>query len=216
MKRIDLWLLTLLAPLTLFVAQTNAGLITYTFEQVENDVVMNIHGSFNTTGLSGTPAGTNDGNGFFASGLSAGVLSRRNFTYYLINLTFNPVAFPFGSGRFFTQASLGDTFAFGIQSLSTGFVYLASDYQSGASLSATATFVDTTLAQMGLTVGKTASFSYSAGSALGTVNLQVLAAVPEPSALWLVGSVIGTELVRRRRRWAASVAEPVSAASGTA
>jgi len=78
---------------------------------------------------------------------------------------------------------------------------IARNYESGRPISGSWTIANTTMTALG--IDNYGSYEYSFGSTTTdtvTVNLLQANPIPEPSALLLVGSVVGAGLVRRRRR----------------
>jgi hypothetical protein len=210
-------IIAILAAITMLATQVHAQLnnMTYTFTQVGNDVVITGNGSFNTTGIiigfGLLPSAFGEFENPNPNAPGAYRLYSTGSSYFFFDPVFNAADISslhnfFGSSNPRTGASSTDGINGFILSRTVDdelFLRLFApvSYESGNTLSTSMTFNNITLATWGLEMGKSATFSYSApsgGSALGTITL--LVAIPEPSALLLVGSVVGAGWVRRRRR----------------
>ena len=92
----------------------------------------------------------------------------------------------FGAGvRTAASGGTGDAF---VLNAFTEVLFVPRDYVSGSSLSGSATFVNATLASLGITPG-TYVYSWGSGANADTFTIDVAPTVPEPStwALMLVG-----------------------------
>jgi hypothetical protein len=181
--------------MTAMTSQASAGLIAFTLKQVGDDVVMTASGSFNLEGLIvrsnlGEAGWGGDLDGTFAR------VGPGNGVQYRVQWLNNPSFFaPLAPS--FTTIAFGDRAGFDTRNeFERIFLNSGSD---GQDLFGTATFSNTTLADFGLSVGDSASFTYRdlVGNNGGVVTI---AAIPEPSALLLAGSLIGIASLRRRRR----------------
>jgi hypothetical protein len=108
----------------------------------------------------------------------------------------------FGIGVF-TSATIGTGDLVAIQQLigpPVGFVDVPMGYTSGAPLSDTATYDNQSFATLGLTPG---TYEWTWGSSAADDTFTLVAAVPEPASLTLLGTVVGLGLLVRRRRKAA-------------
>jgi hypothetical protein len=206
-------IIAILAAITMLATQANAQLnnMTYTFTQVGNDVVITGNGSFNTTGLRPPREGgleeafglmyLNPNTNPFILVSSGSAQTSMIFESFADLSPLQGLFAPNASTVFIsTNEATGDFI--GISFFGTLAMETPEGYESGNNLSSSMTFKNNTLAAWGLEMGKSATFSYSAtdgGDPIGTITLAV-AAIPEPSALLLVGSVVGAGWVRRRRR----------------
>lgn len=194
MRKIISGCLTTALLLTAMASRADAGLIAFTLEQVGDDVVMTANGSFNLEGLIvrsnlGEAGWGGDLDGTFARvGPGDGV-------QYRVQWLDNPSFFaPLAPS--YTNISSGDRAGFDTRDdFERIFLNQGSD---GQNLSGTATFLNMTLADFGLSVGDSASYTYRDlnGNNGGVVTI---AAIPEPSGLLLGGSLIGIASLRRRR-----------------
>jgi len=223
-------IVTGLAAIAMLATQANAQQLnnmTYTFTQVGADVVITGRGGFITTGLTvSEPQPTNDPRfGVFSflvrddenesvfNIFSQGVNQTQTLVFdSFVNVSVNELLGSLGPGfatdfpsedspgSIFTEEITGDANGFLLRSGSFDFSTPV-NYVSGSLLTSVMTFRNTALAEWGLEMGKNTTFSYfdADGGEIGTITLSV-AAIPEPSALLLVGSVVGAGLVRRRRR----------------
>ncbi|MGE3819099.1 MAG: hypothetical protein AB7I30_06650 [Isosphaeraceae bacterium] len=155
-------------------------------------------GTVNTAGLTLLPGGVSNNNvgvqpstGFLIIGGTSG-------------LTFSGFSGPsgFGPSGTFTPATSfsGDTFGIFVNN---GRMKLPAGYVSGSPLQSTATWLNTTLASLGLTDG-TYVYTWGTGSNADSLTIVVggTAAVPEPSPIVLsavgVAVPLGRRLLKRR------------------
>lgn len=181
-----------------FVAAPAQAVVTFTFAQVGNDVVLTGSGSLNLSSalFVGNPTAdgfVNPSGGSLAVG---GGISRVGDSY---RLTSPSVIFGTGGVVNGTPDLL---FLFGLQAsaLGTGFVYVPLGYFSGAPLFGSTTFANQTFASLGLTAG-----TYNFSIPNDTIRIVVPGAVPEPStwAMMLIGfGGIGYSMRRRRKTMA--------------
>ena len=102
----------------------------------------------------------------------------------------------FGPGVI-TNATTGTGDLVGVQQLigEPGFVFVPTGYASGAPLSDTATYAGQSFATLGLTPGAYL-YNFGSGANADTFTVEVVAPVPEPASLTLLGTVVGLGLVR--------------------
>jgi hypothetical protein len=108
----------------------------------------------------------------------------------------------FGSGSYsFANSGTGDFVDFDYLGggLGEAAIGVPTKYASGASLSDTAVYNNTTLAGMGLTPGASYTWTWPAGTSTDTVTINV-ASVPEPTSIGLLAVTSAGLLARRRRK----------------
>jgi len=187
-----------------FVAAPAQAVVTFTFAQVGNDVVLTSSGSLNLIGAAsggfyGVDGFVNPTAGSLAVGTSALV-----FGYRLTS-----PAVTFGTGGFVNGTpDLGSAVGLQASALGTGFVYVPELYVSGSALIGSTTFESSTFASLGLTAG-TYNFSIPNDTIRLIVPGAVTGAVPESStwAMMLLGfGGIGFAVRRNRRNMTAQLA----------
>jgi hypothetical protein len=201
MKKKFTGIFTLAAMFAALTTQASAGLITFKFTENGNDLVTTAEGSFNLTGLSVTGTDNVPFIGFRGSheaDIRARVgLRHHDIVYqrYTINHNCSGLTFGDTGGSIkFADFGFGDLIGFNPGSN----VIILPAGTGGQNLFGTATFLNTSLADWGLSHGDFASCTYydSSGTNGGVIQFH---AVPEPSALILVSSVLGLISLRRRR-----------------
>lgn len=85
-------------------------------------------------------------------------------------------------------------------------IYLPNGYVSGAALSDSATFTNTSFSSMGITVG---TYTWTWGTGVNADSFTINVGTPEPGAIALFG-VMGTMLLIRKRRSAATPNAPAA------
>lgn len=181
LMKIKLLAATAAIAITSLFGTAASAAVTITIQQSGTNVVTNLSGSLNLTGARSL------GTASLYSGINLGLAVysavQGNGEDFGLGLT-GPA--DFGSiGNFFLASNFaGDVFRlYGDNSLVT----VPLNYTSGSALSATSTYLNTTLASLGLQVG---SYVYISPSDTITVNVgPMAAAIPEPGtwAMMLVG-----------------------------
>jgi hypothetical protein len=208
MRKIFAFILAAAALLTAMATQARAGLMTFTVQQVGYDVVITAEGSFNLSGLSpvfsqaASKVSGYSGPPDISTLIRVGDPSVTSAyqVHWTSNLNFFAGQFEFINRE--ANSSSGDRVGFltGIESASK--IWVTGD---GQNLSGSSTFNFTTLADLNLYVGKSGLFTYADlnGNYGGAIYVHVIGpsggAMPEPSSLLLVGSMMGLGLIRRRR-----------------
>jgi MYXO-CTERM domain-containing protein len=179
---------------TLLAASARASFVV-SIEQIGANVVASGKGSIDTNSLTAVNSGTSleagmDSNAAFLTLGGAPFASWRAFETVI-----GPTNFGTG-GTVFTPSSTGD-----LVSLQSGqAIVVPADYVSGAALSASATFADTTLADLGLTVGQGFAWNWGTGADADSITLNIVSSTPEPLPLALVAlGLLGVGLLRRSK-----------------
>lgn len=167
--------------------------VTMSVSEVGGNVVVTTTGSLNTSGLEQQRE--------YSFNLSAAVAA--NYAYLgtgTVGQTvywFGPIDGPgaLGAGEYF-EANSGEGAAFAIN-MSFPAVFLTQDYVSGASLAGTATFLNQTLASLGLDAG---TYTYTVPNDTITLNIGQAGVVPEPASWALMIGGIGAAGGALRRR----------------
>jgi hypothetical protein len=187
-----------LVGLTTLGGPASAGLVI-DISQVGSNVVTKGIGSIDLTDL--TRLG--DGAAFpYVEGemgtVAVGALPFGDFNVF--GVVAGPKSFGTG-GPFAASSGTGDTF--GVEG-SGGFVapviLLPTDYVSGSEIQASGTYLNTTIAGLGLTPG---TYSYTWGTGADADSLTInISGVPEPSSLVMAGiaALAGLGLLAQRRR----------------
>ncbi|CAM3164551.1 hypothetical protein SPAN111604_07820 [Sphingomonas antarctica] len=168
------------ALVTFSATGTNAA-ITVNIRGLGNNVVATTTGSLDLTGLT---LGANTyylqtavagSTGYIGTGAGSHNVSTDPFTLLSAYTGLTGPA-SFGSGRF-TNADSGSSNAFGLNASSFGspYIFVPLGYLSGTSLVSRATFLNQTIATLGLTAG---SYIYDSGIDNVTVNIAGIGAVP--------------------------------------
>ena len=182
-----------------FVAAPAQAVVTLTFAQVGNDVVLTSSGSLNLTnavfiGNIQASGFVNPSGGSLAVG---GGISNIGEAHRLTS-----PAVTFGTGGFLDGTpDVGLLFGLQASTLGTGFVYVPQGYVNGSALSGSTTFANRTFTSLGLTAG-TYNFSIPSDTITLIVPGTGAGAVPEPStwAMMLIGfGGIGYSMRRRRK-----------------
>jgi len=188
--------------LALFVTATaNADLI-FAFNQVGTDVVLSANGdvTFTISPSSGAVSSFSQGaiGGGTGPGLAVGSATATSVDVYDHWNKFNSVpAFSDLTTKFLATTGSGDTFGF-----SGSQIYVPTGYVNGTSLSGTATWKNTTLADLGIPSGYENMAMWNNGAIWATITAPAVA-VPEPSTMALAGigaAVFGLYMSRRRQQ----------------
>ena len=173
-----------------------AGFI-FNVSQVGNDVVVSGSGALNTDALilqfaaGGTSYGINPGNGVIGVGTS---------TPYT---AFTGLSGPAGFGTIPSFANGLISSANGDLVVLTMFnnrLYLPQSHISGGLLSGTSTYANRTLADVGLTPGTTAEYTWGSGPTADFIRVTVRSALPEPPSIVLLGATLAGVSIGRRKR----------------
>lgn len=177
-----------------------------TFSEVGSSVVATGVGSLIVTTPFLGQASTYEGGYVFpgSAQLGLGSFGFQRGTEYAINLLTSFRSFGAGPGAF-ANAGSGDLVAF-YHSLGVLFLVLPPNYVSGSPLSDTSTYLNSSLASLGLTPG---TYNYSYGPNVSTVldtftvqigSTSVPISVPEPTSVALLGvGIAGIAMARRLR-----------------
>lgn len=199
-SRIDLRTLALpalLAAVLLFVPIRPAFAdYTVTLTQSGGDVIANGSGSINLTDLSYRTNGTSAGSLIYP-GFSKILVGGTTTGYNEYFASVGPSSF--GSGNLAYASSYSGSLT-GVGS--GAFIFVPKSYTSGASLSGSAVWTNTTLASLGVTPG-TYTWTWGTGANMDSFTLDAVAppsSVPEPSSLSLLGvALLGLLLFDRAR-----------------
>ncbi len=164
------------------------GAVTIAFQQQGADVVASYSGSWDTWNQSLTTGSTVNAVGNYGSFSALGGPGPKS---YMIAA---PMSQSLGSWTtVFTSASsfTGDPFGFNLG----GDYFAPLGYTAGDALSGSLTFADTDLETMGFTPGDAGVFSGGGNTVTYTV-----AAIPEPSYLFLIGATGLAAFMPRRRK----------------
>ena len=177
------------------------AMVTVDVSQVGANVVVTTSGSLDLTGYGGgsegdRQAGIDAAAGTIVTGAGGGV------GIYLGFLS-GPSSFGGGTGKA-ASASSGATFGVDFETYNQPTVFAPYGYVDGTSLSGDATFLNKSLASLGLTANKSYEVDYIGGATAIEINVEGTgaAAVPEP-ATWMmliVGFVVVGAAIRRRPR----------------
>jgi len=174
--------------------------LTITLFESGSDVVAVASGSLDLTGLTAAQTGTSLGlisTVSDASGLVVGPNVGTSITAYMIPT----VDFLFaGSANYLVATSGSGILAGALNAEGVGsYIYAQTDYVSGATISSTSTWQDTSLATLGIALGTYVWSWDGASPGSGSITLNV---VPEPSTYAaILGAVaLGAVLLRRRRQ----------------
>lgn len=152
--------------------------VTINIQQVGADVVATSSGSLNLSGLGLVTANGSTSldfmipsNGYIAVGTPGASSVYNGFT----------TSGSFGTGSSFTAASSysGDLTA---PDQADGYLFLPHNYVTGASLSSTATWLNTNFTTLGLTDGASLTYTWSGDS----ITVNVVSAIPEPATAALL------------------------------
>ena len=183
-----------LAALIAALPSTANATVTMSVNQVGSNVVVTTTGSLDMTSLSldaPYPFNLSAGVAGSYSYLGTGVAGTTVYAY-------SPMVGPgsLGDGNII-EADFSEGAAFAINA-SFPAVFVAEDYLSGSSLAGSATFLNQTIASLGLDAG---AYTFTTPSDSIFVNIGTAGAVPEP-ATWamMIGgmSVVGGAMRRRR------------------
>jgi hypothetical protein len=153
-------------------------------QQVGSDVVETGSGTINLSGLSLAFAANKSGNLESNSGEAIGGPASAT-SALLYGSNFGPSSF--GSGGY-VAAHSGSGDLVGVDSI---FVFVPSGYVSGAALSDTSTWTNTTLATLGLTTG-TYTWTWGSGATADSFELDIgQSSAPEPSTFGLLALAAG-------------------------
>jgi hypothetical protein len=168
------------------VAPAARAAIIATIEQQGANVVATASGTVDTAGLGS--GGTNSNSGASVNSAAALFAVGSASTYDVFTGITGPTHF--GSVHFLQASSqTGDLIAVvGVN----GWLNLPDNYVSGASLSGTGTWDNTTLAALGLTTG-ILTWTWGSGATADSFTLNIVdgTSVPEPSTLSVLGTVLG-------------------------
>ena len=195
MKKFASFLFVILA--LAFVPTLAPAAMLLTITQSGNDVTLSAQGSLNITGLTTTSSFTSSAGVIVpASGIARpGSSSQVALAYY--NTPFNgPSSFGTGSLRF-PDSGTGNPFGPAMLGAS-GVLGVPMGYTSGALLSGSSLYTNSTLSSLGITPG-TYIYTFNTGANADTYT--ITAAVPEPSTWALLGlGTAGAGWVTLRRR----------------
>jgi PEP-CTERM motif len=180
--------------------RAEAGFIV-DISQVGANVVVNGSGSIDLSLLTGVGNGGTSGRvaGAFGQVIVGPVSSDGVFGGFTGPLSFGT------SDNQFASSTSGDSFGLfaSLNGFSEPVLYLPGTYSSGSALTGSATFDNTTIAQLGLNPGTynyTATGSVGFGEPVITVNI---GSVPEPSSITIAATALGLlggmAFIRRRR-----------------
>ncbi|MBB5712089.1 hypothetical protein FHT02_003345 [Sphingomonas xinjiangensis] len=166
--------------------------ITINVDQIGSSVVLNGSGMFDTAGLKVYSSGNqgsptiNPAFGVVQTGASAPITIFTGLS--------GPIL---GYKQSVQRATAASGDVFGVSQY-LGAIYLPTDYLSGAALSGTSTYVNSTFASLGLTPGQ---YVFRSPADTVTLNIGLASAVPEPAtwAMMLLGvGGIGSSMRRRK------------------
>jgi hypothetical protein len=183
-----------------FLPASAQAAITIDINQVGTSVVAAGSGSFNTIGLTTYSTG-NQGGSFINA--ASGVVSVGAAAPIKILSGVSGPTLGFLQGPTFASSSSGDTFGI---SQYLGAIYLPANYQSNAALSGSSTYLNTTLASLGLRAGQ---YVFRSAADTVTLNIGATGAVPEPAtwAMMILGmGAVGFAMRRRNKSVTTTVA----------
>jgi hypothetical protein len=167
--------------------------ITIDITQVGTSVVLAGAGSFDLTGLK--LYGTGYAGGATINPASGAVSVGTSSNFSIFTGVTGPVL---GYRQSVQTASSSTGDRFGVTQYLGG-IFLPANYQSGAALSGTSTYLNTTIANLGLTAG---TYIFRSANDSLTLNIGAVSAVPEPAtwALMLLGfGGVGVAMRRRSK-----------------
>lgn len=183
-------------------AGTAFSSVIYSFEEIGNDVVGILSGSIDLTGLNTFSGGTFSGLDFVNPTRSFIITSPLTDTRdSVIKTNFNVSPSPFGGGiydtRIYATSYVGDFFGVNNTDL-----FLHNNYSSGASLSGTLIFENTSINAMQLISGDYISTLANGETFTLSIAEGKQTSVPAPTSFaLLVAGVCGLMVHRRRKRF---------------